>query len=41
MTLQLKDIRNLLRLEKEIKAFKDRIIRDIQSLFEHEEDKNY
>ena len=35
-------IRNLLRLEKETKAIKDRILRDIRNLFEHEkEEVNY
>ena len=33
-----KDIRNLLRLEKEIKAIKDRILRDIKNLSEHEKE---
>ena len=38
----IKDIRNLFRLEKEIKVIKDIIIRDIKNLFEHEEEeKNY
>ena len=32
----IKDIRNLFRLEKEIKAIKDRILRDIKNLLEHE-----
>ena len=31
-------IRNLLRLEKETKAIKDRILRDIRNLFEHEKE---
>ena len=35
-----KDIRNLFRKEKENKAIKDRILRDIQSLFELEERKS-
>ena len=35
-----KDIRNLFRKEKETKAIKDRILRDIQSLFELEERKS-
>ena len=34
----IKDIRNLLRLKKETKAIKDRILRDIKNLFEHEEE---
>ena len=37
----IKDIRNLFRLEKETKAIKDRILRDIKSLFEHEEETYY
>ena len=37
----MKDIRNLFRKEKETKAVKDRIFRDIKNLFEHEEEKNY
>ena len=38
----IKDIRNLFRLEKETKVIKDRTLRDIQSLFEHEkEEENY
>ena len=37
-----KDIRNLLRQEKETKAIKDRILRDIKNIFEHEkEEENY
>ena len=32
----IKDIRNLFRLEKETKAIKDRILRDIKNLLEHE-----
>ena len=36
-----KDIRNLSRQEKETKAIKDRILRDIKNLFEHgKEEKN-
>ena len=31
------DVKNLFRLEKEIKAIKDRILRDIRNLFEYEE----
>ena len=34
----MKDIRNLLRREKETKTIKDRIPRDIKNLFEHEEE---
>ena len=38
----IKDKRNLFRLEKEIKAIKDRILRDIKNRFEHEkEEVNY
>ena len=33
----IKDIRNLFRQERETKAIKDRILRDIKNLFEHEE----
>ena len=36
----IKDIRNLFRLEKETKAIKDRTLRDIKNVFEHEEE-NY
>ena len=36
-----KDVRNLFRLEKETKTIKDRILRDIKNLFEHEEEQNY
>ena len=34
----IKDIRNLYRQDKETKAIKDRILRDIKNLFEHEEE---
>ena len=37
----IKDVRNLLRLEKGTKAIKDRILRDINNLFEHKEGENY
>ena len=37
----IKNIRNLFRLEKETKAIKDRILRYIKNLFEHEEEENY
>ena len=37
----IKDVRNLLRLEKGTKAIKDRILRDINNLFEHKEEENY
>ena len=33
----IKDIRNLFRLEKATKEIKDRILRDINNLFEHKE----
>ena len=36
----IKDIINLFSLKKESEAIKDRVIRDIRSLFEHEEE-NY
>ena len=37
----IKDIRKLYIQEKEIKAIKDRVLRDINNLFGHEEDENY
>ena len=37
----IKNIRNLFRLEKEAKVIKDRILRYIKNLFEHEEEENY
>ena len=37
----IKDIRTFFRLEKETKAIKDRILRDINNLFECEDEKNY
>ena len=38
----IKGIRNLFRREKETKAIKDRIFRDIKALFQHEEEEaNY
>ena len=37
----IKDIRNLFRLDKETKGIKDRILRDIKNLSEHEEEENY
>ena len=37
----IKDMRSLFRLEKETKAIKNRILRDIKNLFEHEEEENY
>ena len=36
----IKNIKNLFRLEKETKAIKDRILRDIKNLFEHKEEEN-
>ena len=37
-----KNVRNLFRIEKETKAIKERILRDIKNLFEHEEgEENY
>ena len=37
----IKDIANISRQEKETKAIKDRIIKDIRNLFEHKEEENY
>ena len=37
----IKSIRNLFRLEKEIKAIKDRILQGIRNVFEHEEENCY
>ena len=37
----IKDIRNLLRLEKETKAIKDRILKDIKNLFEHKKEQEH
>ena len=37
----MKDIRDLFRQKKEIEPIKDRILRDIKNLFEHEEKENY
>ena len=36
----IKDIRNLFKLEKGTKTIKERILRDIKNLFEHEEEEN-
>ena len=33
----IKDIRNLFRLKKETKSIKDRMLRDIEILFQHED----
>ena len=41
MTLQSKDTINLFRQEKETKAIKDRILRDIKNLFEEKQEENY
>ena len=38
---EIKGISNLFRLEKQIKGIKDRILRDITSLFEHEEEQYF
>ena len=38
---EIKDIRTLFRLEKETKAIKDTIIRDIKNLFEQGEESYY
>ena len=35
------NIKNFFRLEKETKAFKDRILRDVKNLFERKEENNY
>ena len=37
----IKVVRNLFRLEKENKAIKDKTLRDIKNLFEHEEEHYY
>ena len=38
----IRDVRNLFRLEKKIKAIKDRILTEIKNLFEHEDEEvNY
>ena len=37
----IKGIRNLFRIKKQNKGIKDRIIRDIRDIFEHEEDNYY
>ena len=37
----IKFIRNLFRLKKETKAIKNRTLRDIKNLFEHEEENYY
>ena len=34
-------MRNVFRLEKETKAIKDRILKDINNLFEYEEEENH
>ena len=37
----IKDTRNLFRQEKKTRPIKDRILRGIKNLFEHEEEENY
>ena len=37
----IRGMRNIFRSEKESKVIKDRILRDIGNLFEHEEEENY
>ena len=37
----IKDIKNLFRLEKESKAFTERILRKIRNIFEYEQEENY
>ena len=37
----IKDIRNIFRLDKETKAIKDKTLKDIKNLFDHEEEENY
>ena len=37
----IKDIRNFFRVQKEAKAIKDRILRDIKNLFEHDKENYY
>ena len=39
--MTIKDIRNLFRLEKENKAVKDVILRDIQNIFDNDKKENY
>ena len=39
--MKFKDIRNLFRLRKESEAIKDKIVRDIRNLLEHEEEDYY
>ena len=39
--MKFKDIRNLSRLKKESEAIKDKIVRDIRNLLEHEEEDYY
>ena len=36
-----KDTKNLFRLEKGKKTIRNRIVRDIRNLFDHEEEENY
>ena len=37
----IKHIKNLFRIEKEPKATKDRILRDVKNLFKYEEEENH
>ena len=37
----IKDIRNLFRVETETKAIKDRLLGDINNLFEHKDEENH
>ena len=39
--MKFKDIRNLFRLKKESETIKDKIVRDIRNLLEHEEEDYY
>ena len=39
--MKFKDIRNLFRLKKEREAIKDKIVREIRNLLEHEEEDYY
>ena len=38
--IAIKDIRNIFRLEKGNKAIKDRVLRDITNILEHDEEEN-
>ena len=37
----IKDVRNLFKIEKETRAMEDRVVRDINNLFEQKEEGNY